>query len=586
MKRQFMHLSPNEGPKGRPEQVQPGKSNLPPKGPPVSASGSPSVMSSPLTGSLRPGASGLLPNWRVPGPSSEAGILPDPSSVSPPDIADMETNRQAVVPDPHTEPGFRMGAVPKQPPISQSLPFNGMPQPLQTGPRQQNASVPVSMLGMGPMSMPGVALTIPPSVMPGTTSKKKRRVPIWARIFLGLLVVLIALTGTAAAWYYVNLSAPLSKITGQNVKRLGKDLGPVHTFGSGKRVNILLLGSDNDAKTLQDNGGALAQTDIVVTIDPTKNYVGMVSFPRDAIVPIDQNGTMDKLDKAYLSGGASQSRSTMYQAFGIKIDYYAWVGLDGFMKTVNTVNGVDVDVSHPITDDLYPDDSDFNNQDKYAMKRLYIAPGPQHLDGLQALEYVRSRHADLNGDFGRSLRQQQVINQLKVKLENPDLINKAPELLGNLQNSVKTDLSNDDLLNMIQYAKSLNSNKIERITLGPPYSDTKDNYGPNRESVVLLNCDKVRPVIARVFDMGDSAQCNVGGATGKKPSDQLAQANTRPDEAADAKVPGHNQFQLASQATKISQLSVNNQDQQTANLHSLLDLIFMTAMENPDAGRI
>src|SRR5205823_12807258 len=140
-------------------------------------------------------------------------------------------------------------------------------------------------------------------------------------------------------------------------------------------------------------------------------------------------------------------------------------------KVINTAGGVDIDVLHPITDDLYPDDTG-NSQNAYAYKRLYLA-GPQHLDGPTALEYVRSRHADLVGDFGRSTRQQQVLNQLKTKLNNSGIIGKLPELANDLKGSVITDLNLPDVVTLMNFARSLDPNKIKRVTLGPPYSETK-----------------------------------------------------------------------------------------------------------------
>ena len=161
---------------------------------------------------------------------------------------------------------------------------------------------------------------------------------------------------------------------------------------SGPRINILLLGSDTDQKFTNADGSHnyLAQSDIVVTIDPATKSVGMLSIPRDFWINVPGSG-MHKLDEAYSlggpaigteaysPGGVALSRLTIFQDFGIPINYYAWVGLDGFVKVIDTVGGVDVDVLHPITDDNYPDDVGNKTGDLYAYKRLYISPGPQHL---------------------------------------------------------------------------------------------------------------------------------------------------------------------------------------------------------------
>src|SRR6202011_4172545 len=87
---------------------------------------------------------------------------------------------------------------------------------------------------------------------------------------------------------------------------------------SGKRINILLLGSDTDQKF---QNGYLAQTDIVVTIDPATKSVGMLSIPRDLFINVPGYGMM-KLDEAFYYGqtynngnGVSLSRLTISQDF-------------------------------------------------------------------------------------------------------------------------------------------------------------------------------------------------------------------------------------------------------------------------------
>ncbi len=145
---------------------------------------------------------------------------------------------------------------------------------------------------------------------------------------------------------------------------------------------------------------------------------------------------------------------------------------------INTVGGIDINVLHPITDDAYPDDTGKGATDPYAYKRLYIAPGPQHLDGLTALEYVRSRHADLVGDFGRSVRQQQILSQLKYKLDNPSVLGELPQLAQDLDGYVKTDMQLQDVFNLLYFAKSLNQSQIGQYTLGPPYSTTAKSTHP------------------------------------------------------------------------------------------------------------
>jgi LCP family protein required for cell wall assembly len=422
--------------------------------------------------------------------------------------------------------------------------------------------------------------------------QKRRRYPMWARVLTGILVLLILLAGSAFAYYQLNFSNAVNNITNQQVKRSAGEEDPnqgrTGDILSGKRINILLLGSDTDQKFGTTAGGStvyLAQTDIIVTIDPTTKAVGMLSIPRDFYLNIPGYG-MGKLDEAFahgygigqggFAGAVDLSRKTIQQDFGILINYYAWVGLDGFVKVIDTVGGVDVDVTHPITDDTYPDDVGNTTGDIYAYKRLYIGPGPQHLSGAEALEYVRSRHADLVGDFGRSARQQQVLNSLKIKLSNPSIIGQLPQLANDLNGFVKTDMQLPDVLKVANFARTLDTNKINRVILGPPYSQAA--VLPNGESVVQPRCDQIIPVISQMFALGNKAACNI---TASSNNSMLASAHQpSPTQTAG---PAASAISTGNPLADVSSLAQSDSSDDMQGLHGLLDLLFATVFESPAA---
>jgi LCP family protein required for cell wall assembly len=426
-------------------------------------------------------------------------------------------------------------------------------------------------------------------------SEKRRRYPIWARVVTGIMVFLILLAGSVFAYYQVNFSGAVNNITNQQVKRSAGEENPnqgrTGDILSGPRINILLLGSDTDQKFGTSAGGAtvyLAQTDIVVTIDPATKTVGMLSIPRDFYINIPGYG-MGKLDEAFehgygmgqggFAGAVDLSRQTIQQDFGILINYYAWVGLDGFVKVINTVGGVDVDVTHPITDDTYPDDVGNHTGDIYAYKRLYISPGPQHLSGPEALEYVRSRHADLVGDFGRSARQQQVLNSLKIKLSNSSIIGQLPQLANDLNGFVKTDMSLPDALKVANFARTLDTNKINRVILGPPYSQPATL--PDGKSIVQPHCDQIIPVIAQMFALGNKAACNIAVSSSNS---MLASAHQ--SSSTQAFGPVATMPTTGSPLADISSLSLSNSSDNMSGLHGLLDLLFAVVFESPQALQV
>src|SRR5260370_16351961 len=94
------------------------------------------------------------------------------------------------------------------------------------------------------------------------------------------------------------------------------------------------MGSDTDQKF--SNGQYLAQSDIVITIAPATRKVGMLSIPRDFYINVPGGG-MRKLDEAYRLGGVALSLLTLFQPFGIPINYYARVRLAGVIKLIDTL---------------------------------------------------------------------------------------------------------------------------------------------------------------------------------------------------------------------------------------------------------
>ena len=266
---------------------------------------------------------------------------------------------------------------------------------------------------------------------------------------------------------------------------------------------------------------------MVIHIDTIHNTVYMVSIPRDSWVYFPTIGGVHKIDQAFkfaadqnqsFDDGVREARLTIEQDYGISIDRYAWVGLNSFAKVIDTLGGVDIDVTHPAVDDSYPDDTQADPNDPYAYKRLYLAPGPQHLGGLEALEYVRSRHADLIGDIGRTQRQQQVLEALKKKLNLTSVLSHLPELIADLQNQVYTDLSEQEIIAFAYYARTLPSSAIQHITLGPGvgdqnFGDLGNGFDPalGYEDVIIPNCATIQPVINSIFGLGDAQSCNVTG---------------------------------------------------------------------------
>ena len=365
------------------------------------------------------------------------------------------------------------------------------------------------------------------------SSRRGKRILAVVLFFLSFLLLLTSGVLAFGYYYYTkNIQKPLTGFMRPVARSTNEPVlndTPTYNVIQGRTWNILLLGSDNDGK--YQFPALLTQVIMVIHVDTINNTVSMVSIPRDSWVNIPGIGGMHKIDQAFLlgvnqnnkfEGGVQQARLTIEQDYGISIDRYAWVGLSGFAKIVDTLGGVDVDVTHPIVDDLYPNDTGQGTSpsDPYAYKRLYLAPGPQHLTGEQALEYVRTRHADLVGDIGRTQRQQQILQALKQKLTVASIVSNLPNILQDLSGQIYTDLSEDEMIAFANFGRTLTSStSIQRITLGQgagdqDFGDYQTIYDPStgsNQDVIIPHCENIQPVVNRIFGPGDVQSCNVNG---------------------------------------------------------------------------
>ena len=226
---------------------------------------------------------------------------------------------------------------------------------------------------------------------------------------------------------------------------------------------VLLLGSDNDTKF---HGSVLTQSMIVVRFNPGSKKVTMLSIPRDLWVPLSTGGTA-KIDGAYSYGGAGAAIATVENNFGIQIDAYIWIGLAGLVDVIDRIGGIDLVTAAPVFDDFYP--HDIGPGDPYQYLRVAVLAGPQHLDGTHALQYVRSRHNDLQSDFGRSARQQNVLLALRAKAAGISAED-VPALAAALKGQIKTSMSLTRIATLLPLAGNVDIKNIQQIVLLPPYT--------------------------------------------------------------------------------------------------------------------
>ena len=252
---------------------------------------------------------------------------------------------------------------------------------------------------------------------------------------------------------------------------------------------VLLLGSDDDSKFSADH--VLTQSMILVRVVPSTKEVTMLSIPRDLYVHLSTGG-FAKIDGAYSYGGPGAAIATVQQDFGVHIDDYIWVGLLGLVKLIDAIGGIDVVTSNPVMDDYYP--ADIYSGWPYDYERVAVLAGPQHLDGIHAMEYVRSRHGDIQEDFGRSQRQQQVLMAIRQKakqLSPADL----PAISAAIGGELKTSIGLSKVAQLLPLAASFdNPDQIRQIVLLPPYT-----HGDGPDGSINPNWNLILPLVRQYF---------------------------------------------------------------------------------------
>jgi LCP family protein required for cell wall assembly len=289
---------------------------------------------------------------------------------------------------------------------------------------------------------------------------------------LYLAVAAVVLSGAAGSFaYFMPAFAEAWDATNQVVdvpsptpSPTGLTPSPSPTPRTPGSFTVLLLGSDNDAKFIGDR--VLTQSMILVRVNTSTKKVTMLSIPRDLYVPLSTGGS-GKIDGAYSYGGPGAAIATVENNFGVHIDAYIWIGLIGLIHVIDAIGGIDIVTSSPVMDDFYP--ADVGKGNPYAYQRVAVLAGPQHLDGTHALEYVRSRHNDLQSDFGRSQRQQQVLLAIRAKANQISAAD-IPGLSASLKGQIKTSMGLSLIASLLPVASGLDPKTIQQIVLLPPYT--------------------------------------------------------------------------------------------------------------------
>jgi len=160
-----------------------------------------------------------------------------------------------------------------------------------------------------------------------------------------------------------------------------------------------------------------------------------MSIPRDTLAELDK-GEFDKINHAYAYGGHKLTQKAVEGLLGLKMDHYILIDTKAFERVIDAIGGVDIDVEKRM---YYEDPWDDNGG---LVIDLY--PGFQHLDGENAIHYVRYR--DEEGDIGRIGRQQKFMQAVMDKVLSPEILPKIPDIISECFDAVETDMSITELV--------------------------------------------------------------------------------------------------------------------------------------------
>ena len=192
----------------------------------------------------------------------------------------------------------------------------------------------------------------------------------------------------------------------------------------------------------------LADSIILMSVNPVSMKITMSSIPRDSFVPIScWYGGKSKINSAHASSEECMV-NTVENVTGVDIDYTIEFNFASVIQVVDAVGGVDVDISTGF-------DAQCWDVEKDELVVYHLDPGENvHLDGTRALGFVRERYAFPDGDFARQRHQQEVIEQVVEKIMATRDPNTFLKILDAAGDNIKTNFTVNQMTSFINYALS------------------------------------------------------------------------------------------------------------------------------------
>ena len=276
------------------------------------------------------------------------------------------------------------------------------------------------------------------------------------------------------------------------------------------RINILLLGIAGKGKPGQN----LTDTIMIASINLKTNQVALMSLPRDFYIASSEIGIQTKINSIYQIGlnetkndseAINPLISSIKEVTSLDLHYYTILNFDGFKKIIDSIGGVNISNERDIYDARYPGPN-------YSYEVFELKKGFQHLDGEAALKYARERHSDPDGDFGRSKRQQQIIQAVKNKIFSTKTlfdINTLNNLFNALGDNIKTNVSPEELSSFFELTKKLDTVNVTNVAVDAWNKDSLLKvshifYGETAAFILVPrvgNYSEIQDLAQNIFDL-------------------------------------------------------------------------------------
>lgn len=269
---------------------------------------------------------------------------------------------------------------------------------------------------------------------------------------------------------------------------------PADVFPGRSAINLLVIGRDYDYTDKDQIIKSRARSDVLMVahLDFPHKTVSLLSVPRDTRARIPGHG-ITKINAAHQFGGPALTAQTVQDNFGIPSDKFVALDFDGFEKAIDEISGVDLVV-----------DKKMDYDDNWGHLHIHLRPGLQHLNGQQAMGFVRFRHSD--SDLIRVQRQQTLIAALKAKLHQPQMLARLPQILDTLDSHVDSDLTTEQKVVLAQFIHDTPREQIQMSTLpSHPVGNS-----------VATDWPQATPMIQKIFGVSPDQAVAAQTETGRK----------------------------------------------------------------------